>query len=64
MDISLFGFKMNLEILILIGVIYLIMVGHTVCGCCNMSRIMEGLENIDSSDTTKKIKEKIKDETK
>jgi hypothetical protein len=64
MDISLFGFKMNLEILILIGVIYLIMVGHTVCGCCNMSRIMEGLENIDSSDVTKKINDKINDKNK
>jgi hypothetical protein len=37
MDISIFGFKLNLEILILIGIIYLIMVGHTVCGCCNYS---------------------------
>jgi hypothetical protein len=35
MDISIFGLKLNLEILILIGIIYLIMVGHTVCGCCN-----------------------------
>ena len=59
MDITLFSFKFNLEILILIGIIYLIMVGHTVCGCCNMSRIMEGLETIDSSDVTKKINEKI-----
>ena len=64
MNITLFGFKLNVELLILIGIVYLIMVGHTVGGCCNMSRIMEGLENIDSSDTTKKIKEKIKDETK
>jgi hypothetical protein len=51
MDITLFGFKFNVEILILIGIIYLIMVGHTLCGCCNMSRVMEGLENIDSSDS-------------
>lgn len=35
--VSLFGFKINLEILILIGVLYLILVGHTVCGCCNMN---------------------------
>ena len=59
MDITLFGFKLNVELLILIGIVYLILVGHTVCGCCNMGRIMEGLENIDSSDTTKKINEKI-----
>lgn len=61
MDITLFGFKFNLEILILIGVIYLIMVGHTVCGCCNMSRIMEGMEKMDSSNVTKKINEKMND---
>lgn len=64
MDITLFGFKLNVEILILIGIIYLIMVGHTLCGCCNMPRIMEGLENIDSSDVTKKINEKINDKNK
>ena len=46
MDISIFGYKLNLEILILIGVVYLILVGHTVCGCCNMGRIMEGLEDM------------------
>ena len=37
MDISIFGFKLNLEILILIGIIYLIMVVHTVGGCCRYS---------------------------
>jgi len=45
MDISILGYKFNLEILILIGVIYLILVGHTVGGCCNFSRIMEGMDN-------------------
>ncbi len=35
MDISIFGFKLNVEILILIGVVYLILVGHLFCGCCN-----------------------------
>ena len=43
MDISIFGYKLNLEILILIGVIYLILVGHTLCGCSNYG-LMEGLE--------------------
>ena len=42
MDISIFGYKLNLEILILIGIIYLILVGHTFCGCCNMGKLMEG----------------------
>jgi len=46
MDISIFGYKLNLEILILIGVVYLILVGHTVCGCCNMGKIMEGLTDM------------------
>jgi hypothetical protein len=55
MDITLFGFKMNLEILILIGVIYLILVAHTFGGCCNMPLIMEGLKSMDSSDTLKNI---------
>jgi hypothetical protein len=45
MDISIFGFKINLEILILIGVVYLILVSHTLCGCSNYS-LMEGLETI------------------
>ncbi len=30
---NLFGYNISIEILILIGVIYLIMVGHTICGC-------------------------------
>jgi hypothetical protein len=46
MDISLFGYKMNLEVLILIGVIYLILVGHTFCGCCNMHGLLEGLTDM------------------
>ncbi len=49
MDISIFGFKLNLEILILIGVVYLILVGHTVCGCANYS-LMEGLDNMVNTD--------------
>ena len=51
MDISIFGFKINLEILILIGVVYLILVGHTLCGCSNYS-LMEGLENMVKSDAS------------
>ena len=49
MDISIFGYKLNLEILILIGVVYLILVGHTVCGCCHMGKIMEGLSDMTST---------------
>jgi hypothetical protein len=52
MDISIFGYKITLEMLILIGVVYLILVTHTVCGCCNFYAIMEGLENMSSSSTS------------
>ena len=44
MDISILGYKVNLEILILIGIVYLIMVGHTLCGCCNFYKLIEGME--------------------
>ena len=49
MDITFFGFKMNLEILILIGVVYLILAAHTIGGCCNMPLIMEGVKNMNLS---------------
>jgi hypothetical protein len=52
MNISILGFKVNVEILILIGVVFLILVGHTVGGCCNcgMYRAMEGFETSDNKD--------------
>lgn len=45
MVISIFGYKLNLEILILMGVVYLILVGHTLCGCSNYT-LMEGLDTM------------------
>jgi len=45
MNISIFGFKFNLEILILIGIVYLILVIHTVCGCTNIFGNKEGMES-------------------
>lgn len=60
MDINLFGFKLNVEILILIGVVYLILVGHTIGGCCNMPRIMEGLSDMTSSDSSQSDEDKKK----
>ena len=51
MDISIFGYKLNLEVLILIGIIYLIMVGHTFCGCSTFS-LMEGMESKTSVDVS------------
>jgi len=44
MDISILGFKFNLEVLILIGVIYLILVGHLFCSCCHFGGLMEGFD--------------------
>ena len=46
MDITIFGYKINVEIIILICVIYLILVGHTFCSCCNYNNIMEGLTDM------------------
>ena len=49
MDISILGYKLNIEILILIGVVYLILVGHTLCGCSNynlMEAFTDGSGNI------------------
>jgi hypothetical protein len=60
MDINIFGLKLNVEILILIGIVYLIMVGHTIGGCCNMPRIMEGLSNMTSSDSDESDEDKKK----
>jgi hypothetical protein len=64
MDISIFGYKLNLEILILIGVVYLILIGHTVCGCCNMGRIMEGMtdavNSMNGTDSSEKKTEVVK----
>jgi hypothetical protein len=47
MDISILGFKLNLELLILIGVIYIILVMHTVFGCTSIFCRREGMEGMD-----------------
>ena len=52
MNIHLFGLNLNVEMLILIGIIYLILVVHTIGGCCNMPRIMEGLKSMNSADSS------------
>lgn len=49
MNISVLGYKLNVELLILIGVVYLILVGHTVGGCCNWGLLREGMENSTTS---------------
>jgi hypothetical protein len=52
MDITILGYRFNLEILILIGVVYLILVVHLFCGCCNVPRLIEGLGNMASTTLT------------
>jgi hypothetical protein len=49
MDISILGYKISLEILILIGVIYLIMAVHTIMGTCNVPLIMEGMAGLSTT---------------
>lgn len=41
---NILGYSVRTEILILIGVVYLILASHTVCGCCRggMYGLMEG----------------------
>ena len=46
MDISILGYKLNLEVLILFGIIYLILVVHTVCSTCNVMGIMESMRGM------------------
>ena len=61
MDISILGYKFNLEILILIGIIYLILVGHTICGCCNFYSLIEGNTTMGSTQDASggEIKQKL-----
>lgn len=60
MDITIpiINYRVSLEILILIGVIYLIMAIHTVCSCCNLKKMLkiakEGMENMDTYNTNRK----------
>lgn len=35
MNLELFGFKLNLEVLILMGIIYLVIIANSLYGCCN-----------------------------
>lgn len=49
MEIVVFGYKFNLVILIFIGVVYLILAGHTLCGCCNYGLIETFTKMVDTS---------------
>jgi len=56
MDITILGYKLNIEVLILIGVVYLVLVSHLFCGCFHFG-MLEGLEGMDASGN-EKIKQK------
>ena len=45
MNIKFFGLKLNVEILILMGVLYLILVGNTVCSSSDLSGVQEYFTN-------------------
>ena len=51
MEISILGFKLNVEILILIGVVYLVLVGHLFCSCCSFN-VMENFQDASGSTGT------------
>ena len=42
MNISILGMSISIEMLILIGVIYLIIIVNTFSSCCNVTGLMEG----------------------
>lgn len=46
MELSILGYRINLEVLILIGIVYLILIYHTVCPCVNMPLLYESLTNM------------------
>ncbi len=61
MDISIFGYKISLEILILIAILYLIIVGHTLCSCCDFYSLIEGMDSMpqDMSGAIQQVKAKV-----
>jgi hypothetical protein len=50
MEISIFGYKVELEILILIGIVYIILVGNTLCSCCNVGGIIETMMGMNKTE--------------
>lgn len=41
MSVNNLSFSFNLEVIIIIGIIYIILVLHTFCGCCNNKMLIE-----------------------
>jgi hypothetical protein len=63
MIINLMGYKISLEIIILLLVIYLVMMVHALASCCNAGAISEGFSDmvnpkIDKDALKKKLKNK------
>ena len=54
MEISIFGMKFRVEILILIVVLYFILWGHVLCSCSRVN-LMEALGNMYNSKTNRAI---------
>jgi hypothetical protein len=48
MEVTLFGYKFRLEIIILIVIAYWILWGHVLCSCSNYN-LMEGIGNMNDS---------------
>ena len=58
MNISILGLKLNVELLTLFGVIFLILVGHTVGGCCRCG-MWEGFDNKEEEKAAEKAAEEL-----
>ena len=51
----MYNMEIRVELIILLGFIFLIIVSHTLCGCCKFG-FLEGLETLKSEVTLKKKK--------
>lgn len=49
MQLSIFGYKVELEVLILIVVLYLVIIVHTACSCTNMFGLIESFKSSSKS---------------
>ena len=56
MDITILGYKLNVEVLILIGIIYLILVTNTFCSCCNMPKVFETMKTMSKNLGAKQLR--------
>jgi len=52
MEISVFGRKISLDVLILIGIVYIIFAMNTFFSCVNVHKVKEGVQNMMRADTS------------